>query len=208
MLARPALVTVCLLLTPQVAQASGVDHALSFVNTCLGETELDTIEGVLAEQNWQAASPNDDLIDGLAWIGMNLYFIGDSGGERYDTIYDLKLKSAKGMLRKKDIPQSKNRFFTRATQAGDEILHVVWQQPFPNRLEIQCRAALLPDSLADVRRQIGAQDFPAFAPLKPRKTQDGGFSITLLNSAKFDALTPPDAIVTTYRQVRTEKVTP
>ena len=205
---RAAFVFFCLLLTPQVVQANGTEHALSFVNTCMGEPELEAIEDALVQQSWQATAPSDDLINGLAWIGMNLYFIGDSGGERYDTIYDLKLKSAKGTLRKKDIPQSMNRYFTRATDTGDEILHVVWQLPVPHVTEIHCRAALLPASLADVRRQIGAQDLPAFAALDTVKTEDGTFNITLLNNEKFEALTPPDAIVTTYRQVRTEKVTP
>ena len=205
---RAAFVSFCLLLTPQVVQANGTEHALSFVNTCMGEPELEAIEDALVQQSWQATAPSDDLINGLAWIGMNLYFIGDSGGERYDTIYDLKLKSAKGMLRKKDIPQSMNRYMVRGSGGGREVLHVMWRQPVQTVTEVECRAALLPVSLTEIRAQIGAQDLPAFAPMKTVKVDDGTLNITLLNSDALAPLTPPDAIVTTYRQVRTEKVTP
>ena len=193
----------------QTAYAESSENRLSFIDHCLAQTELDALEAALIGTGWSGGSDaRDTLIDGLGWIGASQYFVGDSGGERVETVLELKTKSAGGLLRKVDIPQSKNRYMVRGSGGGREVLHVMWRQPVQTVTEVECRAALLPVSLTEIRAQIGAQDLPAFAPMKTVKVDDGTLNITLLNSDALAPLTPPDAIVTTYRIVKTDKVTP
>ena len=206
MLRCGASVAFCLLLTPQVGQANDVGADVSFIDTCLGSTDLAAIEATLVAKGWSAATAeNNALIDGLAWIGTSQYFTTDSGGEHVEALLALKTKAAHGLLRKVDIPQSKNRYFTRKTKAGEEALHVIWRQPVPKMIEVECRAALSSPLLSNARTPIGKLDFPSFAQFTLREAENENATLIHLSPDALAPLTPPNAIVTTYK---TEKVTP
>ena len=203
---RAAFVTICLLLTPQVGQANGEGTGLLFADTCIGSTDLAAIEATLADKGWSVATAESDaLIDGLAWIGTSQYFTTDSGGELVETILALKTKAAHGLLRKVDIPQSKNRYFTRNTEAGAEVLHVMWRQPVPTTIEVECRAALSTPLLTNAATPFGKPNFPAFAQFTLREAENENATLIHLSPNALAPLKPPKAIVTTYK---TEKVTP
>jgi hypothetical protein len=202
-IARGALVAL-LLATPQAAQADSEVVPFEFLDTCMELTDLNHIQAALGEMGWVAApTTSPSLVSGLAWIGATSYFTTDSGGELVESVLELKTKSAEGLLRKKDIPQSKNRYFLRQSENGEDVLHVMWRKPVPSMIEVECRAALLPTLAYEIlRAELGT--LSTFARIQsdvPRMT------LTLLNASDLAEFSPPDAILTTYRQVKTEKVT-
>lgn len=79
-----------------------------------------------------------DVAGALVWLYVADYVIGDSGGETLPAIIALQGRTVTGLARKRDIPSSRTRFLT--SDAGAMIL--MWREPVPGRIEVQCRIAL------------------------------------------------------------------
>lgn len=182
-----------------LATSAHAANELRLLDVCLrADHDISIMSDRLSEFGWvETSEKTDTLTNGLKWIGTTQYFTTDSGGELLETILDLKERTAAGLLRKKDIPQSKNRFLVRE----DEVLHVMWRKPTPAFTEVECHAALSPTTVEDIQKAHGALT-TAFTRLPTRKSDGGQVDISLLNSYILESYEAPAAILRTYIQVQ------
>ncbi len=130
---------------------SGFANAQSGLNAsplgqaCLEPSNtIETIIGELEIEDWQLApDPSALTLEQLAWTGMPQYFAGDSGGAELKSVLELKIRTAKGLLRKKELPTNKTRILVRKIDERQETLLLMWRKPTPQTTEIQCLAALV-----------------------------------------------------------------
>ncbi|MEM1152427.1 MAG: hypothetical protein AAGI03_18120 [Pseudomonadota bacterium] len=168
------------------------------VRPCLApEGQLEQLVSDLQSEGWQLVqTPEDDLIDELAWIQSWYYLSGDTGGTSLDNILEIQRKAARGLLRKKDIPQSKSRFFQRRDGTTSETLMVAWREPFPQVLQIDCRASVRYDA-REFQMIIEGETF-----YRPGRIPYGNATMDILffNDARLPDHKPPAYVIHTHYQ--------
>lgn len=199
-LSRSAVAASVLAVMAVSSAAMAAEQPLEFKETCLQYSDdIDAIVDTLTQAGWQQTDAPDLLVEGLTWIGTTEYFASDSGGETLEAIYALKAKTAKALLRKMDIPQSKGRFLTR----GDDVLYLMWRQPTSSMTEVACHAALSEASAQSLVAGLSAADLTDFTQLPTEISENGRVSVSLLNAETLSPFTPPRAVLKTYHVSQT-----
>ena len=183
-------------LVPGVALAEIPLRQLGFLAACTGAADIDRAVGELQALGWSLSErASDAMIEDLAWINAAVYFAGDTGGETLERVMELQRKAAANLVRREDIPNSKHRFLTR----DGETLVLYWRGFDPVRDVLECRAALDPQTMADIRAaRPGTGTLPAYSPIRPIYIDGARVEITLLNTPALNDYATPDAIIHTY----------
>lgn len=134
-------------------------------------TGLDQVLSELEQIGWsRAAQPSDLHHEHVAWMLATTYLEADTGGLSVERILELERPMAKGLLRKKDIPTVRARLLEREIDGTAETLYLVFRQPQPGAIEVQCRFAL---SAASVAHYSAETDRGAFKVLDPVASSHG-----------------------------------
>lgn len=191
---RTAIISALLAITSPV-HAEGLPE----LAPCLSPSaSIDATADRLGALGWTTPDKlGDTTIAQLAWANMVFYFTGDSGGESLQSIYDLSLKSARGLTRKVDIDTSKARFMVRENGGEIDVLQLAWRLPVPNVEEAECTLILTAQATQELR--AGQNEQPMFAPII---SSTPGVQITLLDRASLSGAlgqtVTADAVVRTH----------
>lgn len=136
-------ITACLCSLAGYASADKVDP-FDLVRPCLVPKEdIEAHTELVVAKGWTpVVSTTDGVIEDLAWIHSVFYLSSDTGGEPLDSILELQRNAARGFLNKKDIPQSKSRFFQKETASGTDTFMIAWRAPKEGMVELDCRISL------------------------------------------------------------------
>ncbi|WGI23451.1 hypothetical protein [Amylibacter sp. IMCC11727] len=171
-------------------------------------TTLTSVTDDLAKDGWETTTDRSDLvIEHLTWTGMPQYFAGDSGGQSLANVLDMKRMSARGILRKKDLPDAQTRILTRQTDTQIELAKVVWVAVSPTQTTIHCTFSVGASSVDNWATHVPNPDaMPLFLRIphsnasldQTQASQD----IVALNRASLSqdlgVPVPSDAIIETY----------
>ncbi|MEM6482127.1 MAG: hypothetical protein AAF681_09795 [Pseudomonadota bacterium] len=188
-----------LLLVGMGASASDArQDLLQELRPCLEPSEgLGTLTSEMQRLDWTPIlNPDERLLEDLAWIHTVFYLGADTGGASLENILDIQRKAAGGLLRKKDIPQSKSRFFTRENGEERDSLMIAWREPRADVLEVECRLSIRSDASSIPRPEMTT----SFQ--KGNRLQVGAATVDvmLFDRSRLPDHTPPVAVIhTSYR---------
>ena len=179
---------------PALAQVPDV------LTTCLNPS--DTVERTvetLTSQGWAVAThPDQETLTAIAWTSVPMYMVGDSGGASLSEVLAIKLKTAKGLARKVDLPSSKTRILVRQQADGQDTLVLIARTtPITKRAETHCHVSLTAESGKGLEDQtILSEGAPGFtrveAPDVAGTGTDQSIDVVLLDPEVLSAETDTD----------------
>ncbi len=168
---------------------------------------INDIVDKLIINGWQAI-PNDEISDqtvnNLSWIYMGIHLQGDPSLAQITQQAHLQQRTVRGIIRKKDIPSAKTRFFVKDTQKSPEAMIVNWVHTYPHVAWVECNLSLnssTPPAWADNVAnylQINPSELPVFFGT-PSYFNEGNVKtqvyINLINTQKLRNQSVPNATV-------------
>ncbi|MEM6579568.1 MAG: hypothetical protein AAF678_13850 [Pseudomonadota bacterium] len=169
---------------------------MSELRPCLEPVDgLETLVSQMRKLEWTPViDPDDLLVEDLAWIHSVVYLGSDTGGASLDSILEIQRKAANGLLRKKDIPQSKSRFFRRERADTSDSLMIAWREPSANVLEVECRLSLRTETNWTSTDDIAEP----YQRGQRMRVGPASVDIMLFDPARLPDHSPPSAVIHTH----------
>lgn len=182
----------------QAASAAGVVEL-----TCAdAKAPLGQIEERLAQSGWTVIkTPNQEVIEDIAWMNATFYFAGDSGGAALENVLELQRKSALGLFRKVDIPASQTRIAYHSTNGN--TLVIMRRMVPPETVTLECRLAVHEYDHQAFHAHPNPQQV-VFIPLGEDNFQGTRQMTTLIAAPSDHPNPPPSSVIFSYAQAVTD----